>query len=145
MQLAGAHLPPLYYPERGAERILEETSVQTRLLTRDGSDVSVVTPMCVCNCVAIHIWDLRRLTPHSELINTISTWSQLLLSPPPPPPSRTRSYPKSIYTFLISTCLLRPTKLHFMLPRLLGFTLGNRGGVAPKNKFSTTQGKCSEL
>ena len=33
---------------------------------------------------------------------------------------------------LISTYQIRGNKLHFMLARLLGFTLDNRGGLAPK-------------
>ena len=45
-------------------------------------------------------------------------------------PSRTRSYPHAAK--LIITYQIRGTKLHFMLARLLGFMLDNRGGLVPK-------------
>ena len=49
------------------------------------------------------------------------------IPPPPPPP-----LPVNTHLSNYSTYLLRGTKLHFMLAKLLGFTLGNREGIAPK-------------
>ena len=46
-----------------------------------------------------------------------------------PPPPRAK---------LISTYQIRDTKLHFKLARLLGFMLGNRGGLAPKIIIDST-------
>ena len=57
---------------------------------------------------------LAKLTP-------ILTLSTPLEAPASPPQAK-----------LISTYQIRGTKLHFTLARLLGFKLGNRGGLEPK-------------
>ena len=67
--------------------------------------------------------DMRKLTPQLELINAISTYMGVCsFVHPVGPPAK-----------LISTYLIRATQLHFTLARhfrLLGFMLGNGGGIA---------------
>ncbi len=40
LDLVGPYLPPIFYPERGAVRTLEETSLGTKLSTKGDVDVS---------------------------------------------------------------------------------------------------------
>ena len=59
-------LPPLYYPERGAHVVLEETRVRARLLTTEGKKVCAIRLICLSKQVVL-ILDILHTCTSSNL------------------------------------------------------------------------------